>query len=109
MHPMKPVLLLRARARPEARERFGRWFCETHIEDVRRIPGIEQVESGSTADGTRLGLYTFAGADAVQPALGSPEAAYARGTWNQWTSDLEELIVEVYAPLFPLPVYQSIN
>ena len=102
-----PFLLVRARSRPGSRERFERWFREGHLRDVSRIPGIVQVQSGTTAAGTKLGFYSFASADVVQSALSSPEAAYARGAWEPWTSDLEELSLEIFAPLFPLPIYRA--
>ena len=102
-----PFLLIRARARPASRDRFERWFREAHLRDVSRIPGIVRIQSGTTAAGTKLGFYSFAGADVVQSALSSPEAAYARGAWEPWTSELEELSLEIFAPLFPLPIYRA--
>ena len=102
-----PFLLVRARAKPEARDRFRTWFRDVHLRDVGRIPGMERLQTGQTAGGTMLGIYSFESTDAVEGALGSPEASYARGTWEQWARDLEELHIEMFAPLFPLPIYQS--
>ena len=107
MNDGRPFLLLRARPVDEARGRFERWFREAHLKDVRKIPGIAVVQSGRTPAGTRLGFYTFEDTEHVQPALASPEAAYARGTWEQWAPHLEELQIEIFASLFPLPIYQS--
>jgi hypothetical protein len=45
----------------------------------------------------------------VQSALQSPQAAYARGTWEQWAPHLEELTIEIWATLFPMPVYRSLS
>lgn len=107
MSPDRPFLLVRARPKAGARERFEPWFREVHLKDVSRIPGIAEVEAARTAAGTRLGFYTFESADAVQGALQSPQAAYTRGTWEQWAGDLDELSIEIFAPLFPLPIYQA--
>ncbi|MCZ2109904.1 MAG: hypothetical protein LC118_10125 [Dehalococcoidia bacterium] len=107
MDPSRPFLLVRARPKPEAWERFEPWFRDTHLADAAKIPGIREVQSGVTPGGTRLGFYTFESADAVQAALSSPEAAYARGTWEGWAGELEELGIEIWAPLFPLPIYQA--
>lgn len=102
-------MLLRARPKVEARERFDAWFSTSHLRDVGTIPGIVEVQAGRTAEGTRLGFYSFESSAVVQQALASAEAAYARGTWEQWTPHLEELLIEIYAPLFPLPIYQSMS
>ncbi len=109
MNTLRPFLLLRARPKAESRERFAAWFRQVHLRDVERIPGIATIRSGSTRGGTQLGLYSFESADVVQASLASPEAAYARGTWEQWASELEELLIEMWAPAFSLPLYESIN
>lgn len=100
-------MLLRARVQPDIDARFAPWFREVHLRDVARIPGVVEVQSGRTAGGTRLGFYTFEGSDVVQAALASPEASYARGTWEQWSGQLDELSIELWAALFPLPLYQN--
>lgn len=104
-----PFMLVRARARAEARPRFAEWFRSVHLRDVGRIPGITTIQSGTTAGGTKLGFYSFAGADVIQGALSSPEASYARGTWDAWSNDLEELSIEIFAPLLSLPVYRALS
>ncbi|MBI5946847.1 MAG: hypothetical protein HY875_01755 [Chloroflexi bacterium] len=103
----RPFLLLRARPKAPERGRFEEWFRDSHIPAVRRIPGISGVEVGRTAGGTTLGIYMFESAEVVQAALSSPEAAYARGTWDAWTPHLDELLIEMWAPLVPLAIYQS--
>jgi hypothetical protein len=100
-------LLVRARPKPAVRARFDSWFRSVHLRDVANIPGIGEVDAAWTAGGTRLGFYSFESDEAVQTALQSPQAAYARGTWEQWTEDLEEFSIEIFAPLFPLPIYQA--
>src|SRR5206468_416941 len=97
----------RASPSPAVSSAFGEWFRRVHLADAGRIPGIVRVQAGRTPAGTYLGLYTFADSDIVQAALASPEAAYARGTWEQWAGELQELTIEILAPLFPLPIYES--
>lgn len=109
MNRAAPFLLLRARAKDAEAERFARWFREVHLRDVEKIPGIVEVRSAQTSRGTRLGIYTFAAAETVQQALASPEAAYARGTWEQWAPHLEELLIEMWAPLASMPLFREIN
>lgn len=104
-----PFLLLRARPNPDHEGEFDRWFGELHLRDVRRIPGIVQVLQGRTPGGTRLGVYSFENSEGLQASLSSPEAAYARGTWSQWTDRLDELSLEIFAPLFPMSIYESIS
>lgn len=101
------MMLVRARSQPESRERFAWWFRNVHLRDVEKIPGIAGVISGVTPGGTHLGFYSFESTGRVQEALQSPQAAYARGTWDQWSSKLEELFIEIWAPLSPLPIYQN--
>lgn len=108
MNQNRPFLLVRARPKPEARARFEPWFRQVHLRDMARIPGLERIRAGFTPAGTALGLYDFESNEVVQTALASSEAAYARGTWEQWAPDLDELLIEIFAPLFPLPIYQSV-
>ncbi len=107
MNDTLPFLLVRARPKPGVRERFEPWFRQVHLRDVFAIPGIVRVRCGFTPAGTALGFYSFESNDAVQTALSSSEAAYARGTWERWAPDLDELLIEIFAPLYPLPIYQS--
>lgn len=109
MAPDRPILLVRARPSAGIRAEFGTWFRDVHLRDAARIPGIVRVEHGCTGAGTWLGVYSFEDAEAVQRGLGSPEAAYARGTWQQWGDGLEELQVEIFAPSGPLPLYRGVN
>ncbi len=103
----RPFLLLRARARDEATARFTEWYLTEHLRDVRKIPGVVDVLTGHTSKGTRLGWYFFESGEVVQPALSSPQAAFARGAWQRWAPDLEELGIELYGALFPLPLYHT--
>lgn len=103
------MMLLRARPSDAIRDRFTPWFRKVHLRDVERIPGISSVRSGKTPGGVFLGFYEFASAESVQDALASPQAAYARGTWDQWSGDLTELFIELWAPVGPLPLYHPVN
>lgn len=102
-------MLLRARPSEEARPRFDPWFKQVHLRDVEKIPGISGVRSGVLPGGTHIGIYQFESAEALQAGLASPEAAYARGTWEQWAGELEELLLEMWSAVFPLAIYQSAN
>ncbi len=103
-----PFMLLRARAAAPERDRFAAWFRTTHLQDIRSIPGITRARGGRAAGGVHLGFYSFESSEAVQSALSSPEAAYARGTWEEWAPHLEELSIEIWAALGPLPLYHSV-
>lgn len=109
MTPSQPFLLLRARAIPDFQDEFNIWFHDVHLRDVAKIPGIVMVEAGETAEGTRIGIYTFQSTDTVQSALGSPQAAYSRGTWQRWQPNLEELLIEIWTSVMPMGLYQGSN
>lgn len=109
MKDRNPVMLLRARPKGDAAARFAKWFRAVHLHDVRRIPGVADVHSGHTPGGTWFGFYTFEDSERMQAALQSAEAAYARGTWEQWAPHLEELSIEVLAPVGHLPIFSSLN
>ncbi len=104
-----PFLLVRARPKDGERAAFREWFQRVHLRDAGSIPGIAEVESGETAGGTTLGFFWFADAESVQTALASPQAAYARGTWEQWAGRLEELLIEVWADVPLMAVYRGRN
>ena len=109
MDDARPFMLLRARSRPEVRGEFDAWFDAVHLRDVAKIPGVVRIRRGRAADGTRLAVYSFEDADTVQAALASPEAAYARGTWERWQPELEELLIELWSAAFPIPLYRPMN
>lgn len=109
MNDFRPFMLLRARVRPALNEEFDEWFDTVHLRDVSAIPGIVVVRKGRNLDGTRLGIYTFESSDVLQAALASPQAAYARGTWERWQPDLEELLIEMWATVFHIPLYAGVN
>jgi len=104
-----PMMLLRARIQPHLRDEFDRWFDTEHLANVRRIPGIARAMVGRTSGPTRLGVFFFMSAEAVQPALSSPQAAYTRGTWARWQEHLEEMSLELWAQVVTMPIYEEIN
>jgi len=103
------MMLLRARTRPEVREEFDRWFDSVHMANARSIPGIARALSGRANGGTRLAVYLFENAEAVQPALTSPQAAYTRGTWERWQPEMEEMSLELWAEVVSMPMFEEIN
>ena len=105
----RPFMLLRARTRPGVRDEFDAWFEAVHLADVARIPGVVRIRKGAMPDGTRMAVYSFEDADTLQTALASPEAAYARGTWERWQPDMEELLIELWSAAFTLPLYRTAN
>lgn len=109
MDPSLPFLLVRAVPLPGHEVAFAAWWDDVHLRDAYRIPGFATIEHSKTPGGAFLGVYTFESAQAVQQTLSSPEAAYARGTWEQWAGQLEELVVEMFAPLGPMPMFHSHN
>ena len=109
MKGIHPFMLVRCRARGEHTAAFAQWFYSVHLRDIERIPGITEVLSTETPGGTLLGFYMFESAGAVQTALQSAEAAYARGAWQPWMPKLHEMRVEIFAPLITLPMYQTTN
>jgi hypothetical protein len=109
MNRREPFLLLRARPMPEDINEFRAWFRKVHIPDARKVPGFSQIEVAETKAGTFMAFYTFANVESVQQALASPQAAYARGTLEQWAPRLEELLIEMFSPLGPLPIFSSRN
>lgn len=103
------MMLLRARTRPEVREEFDCWFDVVHMANVRGIPGIARALAGRANGGTRLGVYLLNDAEAIEPALSSPEAAYTRGTWTRWQDDMEEMTLELWAEVVSMPLFEEIN
>ncbi|MBI2766971.1 MAG: hypothetical protein HYX53_13810 [Chloroflexi bacterium] len=104
-----PFLLVRAKPHEDARARFTRWFIEVHLADVKKIPGLVALRTGETRAGTRLGLYFFEDGTALQAGLSSPQAAYARGTWEQWAPHLDELLIEMFGTLAMPRYYASLS
>ena len=95
-----PLLMIQAKPTAAAAAEFRSWILSAHLQNARKIPGVEEVNAGISATGTWYVLYTFADAGAFERALGSAEAAYARGTWERWDDLLErERVIEVLAPL----------
>lgn len=106
---LRPVMVMRARPVPGEVEAFARWAVAVHARDTRIVPGVTSVEVARAPGGVVLVLYVFADAESVQRALQSPEAAYARGTLEQWAGRVREIRFEMLGPLAPLPQYAWMN
>lgn len=105
----RPVMVMRARPLAGQAEVFFRWVREVHVRDTRAVPGVVAVRAALTPCGEVLAVYVLRDGEAVGQALQSAEAAYARGTLEQWADRLAELRFEIYAPVPPLRVFASIN
>lgn len=108
----RPTLWVRARVTPEVTAEFESWYISTHLPHVLNVPGIvraQRVRGSSDQDGSHLMVFEFADSAAVQPALSSEEAQQARKDWDHWRPHLQELSIEIYAPLSPIEAYHHRN
>jgi hypothetical protein len=104
MNSKAPMLVVQASPKAESASAFRAWLLGSHLAEARSIPAMSGVTAGVTRAGTWSIFYTFASAEAFERALGSPEAAYARGTWERWDDQLEDRSTEVWAPLIVSPI-----
>jgi len=97
----QPLLLVRARIDRSAFPEFIRWYHAILRPHILAIPGIAQahavVSQGENAQWLRL--YEFAGEGEIQAALDSAEARRVHDDWEQWSEHVQDLSIEVYAPL----------
>lgn len=108
----RPTLWVRARISPALMDEFEAWHAQTHLPHVLDIPGIvraRRVRGAHDLAGTHLMMFEFVDDSAVQPALASQEAQRARQDWDRWRADLQELSIEIYAPLGPIDTYHHRN
>lgn len=105
----RPLLVMRAWPAPEHFAAFRRWAREVHARDTAAVPGVKRVEVGLAPQGVVLVVYVFEDADSVPVALQSPEAAYARGTLQQWLGKVYEVRFEMLAAVAPEQAFASIN
>ena len=93
-------MVVRSAVAAAVQDRFRHWYTSVHIRDVLSIPGVDSYAFVTGLPRNRMiTVYQFSDELAVQAALNSPQAFYARGTWEQWRQHLQELSVEIYAPL----------
>ena len=104
MNQESPMLFVRTNPKPDAAREFRAWLLGVHLAEARKIPGMGDVSAGISPAGTWWVLYTFESAATLEKALGSPEAAYARGTWESWDEKLKDRAMEVWAPLMASPI-----
>jgi hypothetical protein len=103
---------VQARLAASVIDEFEAWHAATHLPHVLQIPGIvaaRRVRRPSDLPGTHIMLYEFRNESAVQPALASAQAQLARRDWDRWHAHLEELSIEIYAPLGPIETYHHRN
>ena len=107
----QPFLLVRARIDPAAFPRFIRWYYGTLQPHMLAIPGIVAAHAviRRGEDNVWLRIYEFAGEGEVQAALESDEARQARDDWAKWSEHVEDLSIEVYAPLAAAAVLHHWN
>lgn len=108
----RPSLWVRARIDPSLIDEFEAWYTATHLPHILSIPGIvraQRVRGAQDPAGAHLMMFEFADEAAVQPALASQEAQRARRDWERWRPHLQELSVEIYAPLAPIDSYHHRN
>lgn len=106
----RPILLVRARVDPARLEEFARWHRTVHLPHVLAIPGIVRARRLRFADplpGLHLMAYEFAEESVIQAALASDEATAARNDWEPWAPHLQELSIEILAPLAPSPLLRQ--
>ena len=80
------VKLVVAYGQPHDPAAFDKYYAETHIPLVHKIPNLRRFESGKvlgTPDGSPAPFYylaelSFEDADELQASMGSPEGAAAR-------------------------------
>lgn len=93
-------------------DEFEAWYAATHLPHVLDVPGIvraQRVRGPNDQEGSHLMVFEFADSAAVQPALSSQEAQRAREDWDRWRQHLQELSIEIYAPLSPIEPYHHRN
>lgn len=106
----RPILLVRARVDPARLDEFARWHRRVHLPKVLAIPGIVRAGRLRIADplpGLHLMVYEFAEENVIQAALASEEAMAARQDWEPWAAHLQELSIEILAPLAPSPLLRQ--
>ncbi len=107
----KPFLVVRAKVEAAIMDEFVRWYVAEHLPHVMEIPGVVRAYRSQCH---RRGinwttLYELADDSSVQVVITSVEADRARREWERWMPHVEELTVEIYAPLGPIPGYHHWN
>lgn len=107
----RPYLVVRASIDPTVMDDFVRWYEREHLPHVLQIPGIMRAfRSRCTRRGANWAAFYELRDDAsVHTAITSREADVARRDWEKWLPYVQDLSVEVYAALAPLPVYHHWN
>ncbi len=107
----KPYLVVRACVEPSIMDEFVRWYEQVHLPHVMEIPGVVRAYR-STCHRRGVNwtvLYELADDASVQAAIASSQADRARRDWERWLPHVQDLSVEVYAGLGPIPTYHHWN
>ena len=107
----KPYLIVRASVEPSVMDEFVSWYEREHLPHVMEIPGILRAfRSNCSRRGINwTALYELADDSAVHTVLSSSEADRARRDWERWIPHVNELSIEIYSGLGPLPPYHHWN
>lgn len=107
----RPYMVVRANIDPSVLDEFERWYRSVHLAHVMEIPGVVKAyRCNCTRRGINWAtLYELADDGAVEKAITSREADRARRDWERWLPHVQELTVEVYAALGPLPNFHHWN
>ena len=107
----RPVLVVRANIEPSIMDEFVRWYETEHLPHVMGIPGvIKAYRSRCHRRGINwTALYQLSDDASVQKVISSQEADRARRDWERWLPHVQELSVEIYAPLGPIPTFHHWN
>jgi len=107
----KPYFVVRASIEPAVMDDFVLWYQREHLPHVMEIPGVVRAfRSTCNRKGVNwTTLYELVDDSAVPLVMASAEADRARREWERWIPHVQELSVEIYAGLAPLPPYHHWN
>jgi uncharacterized protein (TIGR02118 family) len=111
----RPVLVVRARVRPERLEEFRRWYRSVQLPHALKIPGVvgyrglQHGEKAPASTPNLLSLFIFADEEALRTGLRSPEAARARQDWAAWSDDVRGLSIQVYSTVDARATIRNLN
>lgn len=111
----RPLLVVRARVRPERLEEFRRWYRSVQLPHALAIPGIvgyrgmTRAPQAPDSGPNLLSVFIFADEEAVRSGLRSAEAARARQDWAAWSDDVRGLSIQVYAAVNARATIRHLN
>lgn len=111
----RPVLVVRARVRPERLAEFRSWYRSVQLPHALKIPGVvgyrgfSRGERAPASGPNVLSLFIFADEEALRTGLRSPEAARARQDWAVWSEEVRGLTIQVYAAIDSRAAVRNLN